>query len=187
MSKSRSMSAGLLLFRVRHAQLEVFVGHMGGPFWAKKDDGGWSIPKGEYEEGEDAFLAARREFEEEIGSAPPEGPVLTLGELRQPSGKRIVAWALEADFDPGEVKSNTFVMEWPPRSGRQAEFPEIDRAGWFDVTMARRKLVRGQIPFVDTLERELLASGRSLRRSDSEFADLETTTSATASAQSSLF
>ena len=168
MSKAKSISAGLLLFRVRDRTLEVFIGHMGGPFWAKKDEGAWSIPKGEYEQGEEPLLAARREFEEEIGSPPPAGPLLELGEIRQSSGKRVVAWAVEGDFDPADVSSNTFTIEWPPRSGRQAEFPEIDRAEWFDVPAARRKLVRGQIPLVDALERNLLDSGRELDRSDSK-------------------
>jgi predicted NUDIX family NTP pyrophosphohydrolase len=151
------MSAGILLYRVRDGQIEVFLGHMGGPFWANKDERGWSIPKGEYEPDEEPFAAARREFEEEIGSAPPVGPALGLGELQQPSGKRVVAWAVEGDLDPSTVSSNTFVIEWPPRSGRQAEFPEIDRAEWFDLATARRKLVKGQVPFLDSLERELAA------------------------------
>jgi predicted NUDIX family NTP pyrophosphohydrolase len=149
-------SAGLLLYRVRDSQLEVLLGHMGGPFWANKDDRGWSIVKGEYEEGEDPFAAACREFLEETGTAPPEGPRVELGELRQPSGKRITAWAIESDFDPAGVKSNTFTIEWPPRSGRQQEFPEIDRAAWFDATTARRKLVKGQVPFIEVLERQVL-------------------------------
>jgi predicted NUDIX family NTP pyrophosphohydrolase len=164
-SKSKSTSAGLLLFRIRDRRLEVFIGHMGGPFWAKKDEGGWSIPKGEYEEGEEPLLAARREFEEEIGSPPPDGPLLELGEIRQSSGKRVIAWAVEGDFDPADVSSNTFTIEWPPRSGRQAEFPEIDRAEWFDVATARSKLLRGQIPLVDALERGLLDSARELEPS----------------------
>src|SRR5215210_5611580 len=130
-SVSRTKSAGLLLYRVRDGRLQVLIAHMGGPFWAKKDEAGWSIPKGEYVEGEDRLAAARREFEEEIGSSPPSGPMLELGEIRQPSGKRIVAWAVEGDLDPATVRSNTFVLEWPPRSGRQEEFPEIDRADWF--------------------------------------------------------
>jgi predicted NUDIX family NTP pyrophosphohydrolase len=148
-------SAGILLYRVRDGQPEVFIGHMGGPFWKNKDDRGWSVPKGEYEPDEDPFAAARREFEEEIGSAPPDGPALVLGEVRQSSGKRIVVWAIEGDFDPAAVRSNTFAMEWPPRSGRRAEFPEIDRAEWFDLPTARRKLVKGQAPFLDVLERGL--------------------------------
>lgn len=160
MGKTKAKSAGLLLFRIRDGCPEVFIGHMGGPFWAKKDDAGWSIPKGEYREDEEPLPAARREFEEEIGSAPPEGPLIELGELRQSSGKRVVAWAVEGDFDPADVSSNTFSIEWPPRSGRLAEFPEIDRAEWFDLATAGRKLVRGQVPFLEALEKALVAAGR---------------------------
>lgn len=160
MGKSKSKSAGLLLFRLRDRRPQVFIGHMGGPYWARKDEAGWSIPKGEYPADEDPLLAARREFEEEIGSPAPDGPLLDLGEIRQSSGKRVVAWAVEGDFDPADVSSNTFSMEWPPRSGRQAEFPEIDRAEWFDLATARRKLVRGQVPFLEALEKALVASGR---------------------------
>jgi predicted NUDIX family NTP pyrophosphohydrolase len=152
MSKPRPRSAGLLLYRIRNAQAEVLIGHMGGPFWAKRDAGGWSIPKGECQEDEDPFDAACREFEEETGAAPPQGRFLELGEARQSSGKRIVAWAIEGDFDPSALRSNTFTMEWPPRSGRQAAFPELDRVGWFDLATARSKLVRGQLPFIDALE-----------------------------------
>lgn len=159
MSKSKTTSAGLLLYRLENGELQVFLGHMGGPFWSKKDDGGWSIPKGEFGEEEDPFVAARREFEEETGSPPPDGPTSPLGELRQSSGKRITAWAIEGDFDAQSLKSNMFVMEWPPRSGRQAEFPEIDRADWFDTGTARRKLVKGQVPFVEVLEEMLAARG----------------------------
>ena len=152
-------SAGLLLYRVRDGRLEVFIAHMGGPFWARRDEGGWSLVKGEYEENEDPFAAARREFLEETGREPPDGPTLELGEVRQPSGKRIAAWAIEADFDASDIRSNTFTLEWPRGSGRQREFPEIDRAGWFDTQTARRKLVKGQLPFIDLLER---AVGRRL-------------------------
>jgi predicted NUDIX family NTP pyrophosphohydrolase len=148
-------SAGLLLYRVRDGRLEVFIAHMGGPFWARRDEGGWSLVKGEYEEHEDPFAAARREFLEETGREPPDGPTLELGEVRQPSGKRIAAWAIEADFDASDIRSNTFTLEWPRGSGRQREFPEIDRAGWFDTQTARRKLVKGQLPFIDLLERAL--------------------------------
>ena len=155
MAKARPTSAALLLYRIRDGLIEVFIGHMGGPFWKNKDERGWSIPKGEYTDTEDPLAAARREFEEETGSPPPAGEPIELGELRQPSGKRIVAYALEGDFDPARVRSNTFAMEWPPRSGRQAEFPEIDRAGWFDLDTARRKLVQGQVPFLDALERRV--------------------------------
>jgi len=158
MSKGRKTSAGLLLYRVRGGELQVFIGHMGGPFWQNKDDGGWSIIKGEYEEHEDPFVAARREFAEETGSEPPTGTTVELGEVRQPSGKRITAWAIDSDFDPAAVKSNTFTMEWPPRSGRHQEFPEIDRADWFDTATARVKLVKGQVPFIDVLERRVLGT-----------------------------
>jgi predicted NUDIX family NTP pyrophosphohydrolase len=131
---------------------------MGGPFWAKKDDTAWSVFKGEYGDDEEPFLAARREFEEETGSPPPDGPAIELGEVRQSSGKRVVAWAVEGDFDPSELKSNTFSVEWPPRSGRLAEFPEVDRAAWFDLETARRKLVRAQVAFIDRLESALGAA-----------------------------
>ena len=160
MAKPKPTSAALLLYRIRAGVIEVFIGHMGGPFWANKDERGWSIPKGEYDDTEAPLVAARREFEEETGSPPPEGAPVELGEVRQPSGKRIVAYALEGDFDPAGLRSNTFAIEWPPRSGRQAEFPEIDRAAWFDLETARRKLVKGQVPFLDALERTLAAPGR---------------------------
>ena len=149
------MSAGILLYRVRDGQIEVFLGHMGGPFWANKDERGWSIPKGEYEPDEEPFAAARREFEEEIGSAPPEGPALGLGEVRQSSGKRVVAWAVEGDLDPSTVSSNTFVIEWPPRSGRRQEFPEVDRAGWFTLEVAKEKLLAAQAALLEELEQVL--------------------------------
>jgi predicted NUDIX family NTP pyrophosphohydrolase len=154
MSKAKR-SAGLLLYRIRQGRLEVLIAHMGGPFWEKKDDGGWSIVKGEYDEREDAYVAARREFEEETGAPPPLGAVLALGEVRQPSGKRITAWAIESDFDPSSIQSNTFTIEWPRGSGKQQQFPEIDRAGWFDTATARLKLVKGQVAFIDKLERSL--------------------------------
>ena len=148
----------MLLYRLRDGRLEVFIGHMGGPFWKNKDAGGWSIIKGEYEEHEDPFVAARREFAEETGAEPPPGATVDLGEVRQPSGKRITAWAIEGDFDAAAVKSNTFTMEWPPRSGRHQEFPEIDRADWFDTATARVKLVNGQVPFIDVLEDRVLGT-----------------------------
>jgi predicted NUDIX family NTP pyrophosphohydrolase len=156
---SKKLSAGILLYRIREGRLEVFIAHMGGPFWAGKDDAAWSIPKGEYGEGEDPFAAAQREFTEETGSPPPAGVALELGELRQPSGKRILAWAFEGDLDPETVVSNSFSMEWPRGSGQQREFPEIDRAGWFDSATARSKLVPGQVPFVELLERRLGETG----------------------------
>jgi predicted NUDIX family NTP pyrophosphohydrolase len=128
---------------------------MGGPFWAKKDERAWSIPKGEYLDDEDPLAAAKREFEEELGSPPPDGPARPLGEIRQSSGKRVVAWAVEGDLDASSIQSNTFTTEWPPRSGRTAEFPEIDRAEWVDLPTARRKLVKGQVALIDELERNL--------------------------------
>jgi predicted NUDIX family NTP pyrophosphohydrolase len=148
-------SAGLLLYRRREGRIEVLLGHMGGPFWARRDERAWSIPKGEHPEAEDPLAAARREFAEETGARPPDGPTLDLGEIRQSGGKRVTAWAVEGDLDPATVRSNTFLLEWPPRSGRRQEFPEIDRAGWFDLDTARRKIVKGQVALVDRLEERL--------------------------------
>jgi predicted NUDIX family NTP pyrophosphohydrolase len=144
-------SAGLLLFRRRDG-LEVLLVHPGGPLWAKKDEGAWSIPKGEIEDGEDPLLAARREFEEELGS-PVIGDFVTLAPIRQASGKLVYAWAVEAEFDPTTFRSGTFSMEWPPRSGRQQDFPEVDRAEWFTIEEARRKINTGQVPLLDELAR----------------------------------
>lgn len=153
------LSAGLLVYRRSDRGLEVLLVHPGGPYWAKKDDGAWSIPKGEYEPDEDPLEVALREFEEEIGKTPPDPTdAVWLGELRQPSGKVVSAWAVEGDVDVTEAQSNTFEMEWPPRSGRTAEFPEVDRAGWFGLEEARRKLLRGQLGFIDRLS-ELLDGG----------------------------
>ena len=156
---TQKLSAGLLLYRrvTRDDQIviEVLLAHMGGPFWARKDDGAWSIPKGEHAPGEDPFAAARREFGEEMGSAPPAVLFHDLGAVTQPGGKRVTAWAAEADFDAAGAVSNTFELEWPPRSGRMQSFPEIDRAGWFTDEVARVKLVRGQRPFVDRLQQLL--------------------------------
>ena len=149
-------SAGLLLFRRASASsVEVMLAHMGGPFWASRDQGAWSIPKGEYDPGEEALAAARREFVEEIGQEAPAGEELELGEVAQAGGKRIRAWALEGDIDVSRISSNTFEMEWPPRSGRRRRFPEIDRAGWFDLDAARAKLVKGQVPLIDLLAARL--------------------------------
>jgi predicted NUDIX family NTP pyrophosphohydrolase len=148
-------SAGLLLYRLGDGHLDVLIAHMGGPFWANKDEGAWSIIKGEHDEREDAYAAARREFEEETGSSPPDGEPLELGEVRQRSGKRVTAWALEGDLDPSEVRSNTFAIEWPRGSGEQREFPEIDRVEWFEAALARRKLVKGQVALLEALERRL--------------------------------
>jgi predicted NUDIX family NTP pyrophosphohydrolase len=135
--------------------IEVMLVHMGGPFWARRDEGAWSIPKGEYGDGEEPLAVARREFEEEIGRRPPEGPLLELGEVRQSGGKVVTAWALEADIDVSQIKSNTFEIEWPPRSGRMREFPEVDRADWFDLETARVKLVRAQAALLDALSERL--------------------------------
>lgn len=151
------LSAGLLLYRRTGAGIEVLLVHPGGPYWATKDNGAWSVPKGEYEEGEDPLEVAIREFSEEVGADPPDtGAAAFLGELRQPGGKRVSVWALEGDLDVSDARSNTFTMEWPPRSGRTAEFPEVDRAGWFDPDAARRKLLRGQVAFIDRLASALL-------------------------------
>ena len=147
-------SAGLLMYRFRGGVLEVFLVHPGGPYWAKKDLGAWSLPKGEYTPDEDALAAARREFTEETGF-PAEGEFLPLTPLKQPSGKIIAAWAFQGDCDPEAVKSNTFSMEWPPRSGSQQEFPEIDRAGWFTLEEAKVKIIKGQKRFLEELEKIL--------------------------------
>ena len=146
------LSAGLLPYRVRDNTLQLFLVHPGGPLWAKKDDSAWSVAKGEYEDGEDPALVALREFEEETGVKPPSGEHIHLGEIKQPSGKRIQVWAVEAAiFDPGAIVSNEFEMEWPPRSGQTQSFPEVDRAEWMSAARARRKLVKGQTGFVDRL------------------------------------
>ncbi len=151
-------SAGILMYRIRGGAVEVLLVHPGGPFWAKKDLGAWSIPKGEYESGEDPLDAARRELEEETGLRPG-GPLLPLAPVRQPSGKEVLAWAVEGDADPATIRSHTFVTEWPPRSGRKAEFPEVDRAGWFAVDVARQKILKGQIALLDQLEQILGCGG----------------------------
>lgn len=147
-------SAGLLLYRRREGGVEVLLVHPGGPFWANKDDGVWSIPKGEYIPREDPLAAARREFEEETG-ARPEGEAFALGEFRQSSAKIVDAWAVEGDFDPATLKSNTFTLEWPPRSGRTREVPEVDRAAWFTPEAAARKLLKGQRPILEALLQRL--------------------------------
>lgn len=145
------LSAGVVLYRRKDDRVEVLLGHMGGPFWSAKDAGAWSIPKGEYSAGDDPFAAALREFEEEIGLAVPAEHFVDLGEQRQSGGKRLTVWAAEGDLDPARAVSNTFQMEWPRGSGRIQEFPEIDRAEWFDVRKARNIIVSGQIPFLDRL------------------------------------
>ncbi|HUQ28109.1 MAG TPA: NUDIX domain-containing protein [Usitatibacter sp.] len=144
-------SAGLLLYRKRAGHLEVFLVHPGGPFWARKDAGAWTIPKGEIGVGEDPLAAARRETTEETGFTP-EGDFLELAPVRQKAGKLVHAWAIEADCDPGELRSNAFSMEWPPRSGKMAEFPEVDRGAWFGMEEARTRLLESQHPFLDALQ-----------------------------------
>ena len=147
-------SAGLLLFRRRAGRLEVLLAHPGGPFWRRKDAHAWSIPKGEIDPGEEHAAAARREFAEETGFAP-EGPLIALGSRRQPGGKLVHVWAMEADWDPAALRSNSFSLEWPPRSGRRQEFPEVDRAEWFDIDRASDKLHKGQAGFLDELRAKL--------------------------------
>ncbi|MFI8228293.1 NUDIX domain-containing protein [Streptomyces sp. NPDC085900] len=144
-------SAGLLLYRHTEDGLEVLLGHMGGPFFAKRDAGAWTVPKGEYEPDEPAWEAARREFREELGLEPPDGEAVALGEVRQTNGKTVTAWAIEADLDPAAVTPGTFVMEWPPRSGRTQEFPELDRVAWFGLDRGREVIVKAQSAFLDRL------------------------------------
>jgi len=145
------LSAGLLLHRRTATGIELLLVHPGGPFWAKKDDAAWSVPKGEYDPGEDPLDAARREFREELGVEPPEAEPVPLGEVRQSGAKRVTVWAIEGDFDVERLASNTFEMEWPPRSGKLQAFPEVDRAEWVGADVARTKLHKGQVPFVDRL------------------------------------
>jgi predicted NUDIX family NTP pyrophosphohydrolase len=143
-------SAGLMLCRRGNAGVEVFLVHPGGPFWAKKDLASWSTPKGEYAEDEDPLAAARREFHEETGFVA-DGNFTPLGELKQPGGKIVSAWAIEGDCDPAQLRSNTFQLEWPPRSGKQIEVPEVDRGEWFSIEEARTRLLPGQRGFIDAL------------------------------------
>jgi predicted NUDIX family NTP pyrophosphohydrolase len=145
------LSAGLLLYRVAGGVVEVLIGHPGGPFWARKDEGAWSIPKGEYLEDEDPWAAAQREFLEELGKPPPEGPRIAFAPLKQPSGKIITAFAVRGDLDLDGTFSNTFELEWPKGSGNIREYPEIDRVGWFSMAEANEKLVKGQRPLLDRL------------------------------------
>lgn len=149
------MAAGLLLYREVDGQLQVLLAHLGGPFFARKDDGGWTIPKGELEPGEDPYAAAVREFAEELGSPPPPGPEIHLGEVAQSRAKTSLIWARRADFDPATITSNTFELEWPPRSGRRQSFPEVDRAAWFPMDLAREKLTAGLRPVIDLLLQQL--------------------------------
>jgi predicted NUDIX family NTP pyrophosphohydrolase len=144
------LSAGIALYRRSGGKLELLLVHPGGPFWAKKDEGSWSFPKGEYLVGDDPWLAARREFKEETGFEAPEGAHTELGEVKY-SNKKLVVWAVEGNIDARRVQSNTFTMEWPPKTGKKQEFPEVDRAGWFTPGYARQKLVKGQVELVDRL------------------------------------
>jgi len=145
------LSAGILMYRRGAGGIELLLVHPGGPFWANKDEGAWSIPKGEYDEDEDPLAAAKREFAEELGSAPPRRPFLDLGAIKQPSRKVIAAFAVEGDFDPATLRSNRFELEWPPRSGCKQHFPEVDRAEWLAPSQAREKIQPGQAPFIDRL------------------------------------
>jgi predicted NUDIX family NTP pyrophosphohydrolase len=147
-------SAGILLFRSTTGSVQFLLAHPGGPFWSKKDEGSWSIPKGLHQEHESAIDAARRELQEEIGLTIT-GDLVELGKFKQPSGKVISAWAAESDFDVAELRSNSFSLEWPPKSGRQMEFPEVDQAGWFSLTEAAAKITRGQLPILLRLATEL--------------------------------
>jgi predicted NUDIX family NTP pyrophosphohydrolase len=144
-------SAGLLLFRRAGDDLEVLLGHMGGPFWARRDARAWTMPKGEYEAGEEPLDAARREFREELGVPAPAGDVVELGDVRQAGGKVVTAWAVEGDLDPAIVVPGTFEMEWPKGSGQLCQFPEVDRVGWFRVSVAKAKIITGQQSFLDRL------------------------------------
>ena len=152
--KRSAQSAGLVLYRRRDGKLEVLLVHPGGPFWQKRDDGAWSIPKGEIAENEIGIEVARREFHEELGTAAPDGGAAPLGEVRQAGGKLVHAWAVPGDLDVSRMTSNSFELEWPPRSGRMQTFPEVDRAEWFDLDTARRKLLPAQRAFIDRLEEQ---------------------------------
>src|ERR1700759_2728525 len=145
------LSAGVLLYRSCNGVLEVLIAHPGGPFWARKDDGAWSILKGEYTDGEDPWAAAQREFEEEVGLAPPTGPRIDLGSVKQPSGKVLTVFAVHGDLDVTGARSNTFELEWPKGSGRVREFPEVDRVQWFPIAQARAKLLKGHRVILDWL------------------------------------
>jgi predicted NUDIX family NTP pyrophosphohydrolase len=144
-------SAGLMLYRRTEPDPEILLVHPGGPFWRKKDEGAWTIPKGEFSEDEDPLTAAKREFEEETGTKPPAGEFIKLKPIKQANNKIVHAWAIEGEFDPSTLRSNTFQMEWPPRTGRLEEFPEVDRAKWFTPEEARKKILAGQIPLIEEL------------------------------------
>jgi predicted NUDIX family NTP pyrophosphohydrolase len=148
-------SAGIALYRGSAPELEVLLVHPGGPLWTRRDAGAWSIPKGEYEDSEDPVAAARREFAEELGSPAPEGELIDLGEVKQRSGKLVRAWGIPGDLDASAIRSNTFALEWPPRSGRIRAFPEVDRAQWFPLAQARERINPAQVPLLDRLEQAL--------------------------------
>jgi predicted NUDIX family NTP pyrophosphohydrolase len=153
--KTGITSAGILMYRQQEGRLELLLAHPGGPFWRSKDLGHWTLPKGVVEVGEELLDVARREFAEETGHGIADGPCIALGEIRQKSGKQVVAWGFEGDLDPGLARSNTFSMEWPPGSGLTESFPEIDRVEWFDPSEARLRLKAAQVPFIDRLEEAL--------------------------------
>jgi predicted NUDIX family NTP pyrophosphohydrolase len=158
---AKKESAGVLMYRLRNSTLEVFLVHPGGPYWAKKDLGAWSIPKGECEAGEDRLNAAKREFQEETGFLP-RGNFIPLTQVKQPGGKLVHAWAMRGDCDAKTIVSNTFSMEWPPRSGKDQEFPEVDRAEWFTMDVAKEKILKGQISLLEEVSQMVerdLASG----------------------------
>jgi predicted NUDIX family NTP pyrophosphohydrolase len=148
-------SAGVLLYRKSGGKLEIFLVHPGGPFWRNKDNGAWSVPKGEIGPDEDALAAAKREFEEETGFTL-DGDFVQLQAVKQSSGKAVYAWAVEGDCDALQLTSNTFEMKWPPKSGRVQTFPEIDKSEWFSISVAREKIIKGQLPLLDELEQRLL-------------------------------
>jgi predicted NUDIX family NTP pyrophosphohydrolase len=155
------------MYRVAGTRLQVLLVHPGGPFWARKDDHAWSIPKGEFEDPEGPLDAAMREFAEETGLTP-KGTFIPLGSAKQPSGKTVTAWAFEGDWNPADLRSNSFVLEWPPKSGIEREFPEVDRAAWFDVRDARRKIHKGQSTFIEQLEESVFPGNGSSKSLDSE-------------------
>ncbi len=148
---TKKESAGILMYRLRNGTVEVFLVHPGGPYWAKKDLGAWSIPKGQFSEGEERLSAAKREFQEETGFLP-EGDFVALTPVKQPGGKIVYAWAVKGDCDAKKIVSNTFSIEWPPRSGKRQEFPEVDRAEWFAIEVGREKILKGQATFLEELK-----------------------------------
>lgn len=152
-------SAGIVMYRWRESVLEVFLVHPGGPFWAKKDAGAWSVPKGEFEGDEDPLAAARREFREETGF-DAVGTFVALAPVKQVGGKRVLAWAVKGDCDPAQIRSNLFTLEWPPRSGKHRQFPEIDRAGWFSLDLAREKILKSQLGLLEQLEEKTTPPAR---------------------------